>query len=620
MSVVGPEYFNQCVASIENMRAQVESGEVPFITAITTCSAWLDQTAGYYQNLNASDYLASIEDLRGQLVAWMEGYEAAYFQYLDSEYLPSNPADVIKTNLGDIHFRQHKVKGDWHAIKDSKLGSNSSEDPVTEAIYYSFGAKDSYCRILTLLHAKTLSNKFIMITPKAEGGDLFKYITLHPDKVRQNRKTIIAQLVYSLNYLHNHLGVAHLDIKPENVFLDANFMPVLGDFGMARVGDFPNHPHNTSASNQERFWHQHFVAAIENHVLKSRNVDGTQAGVYPRFSLPYHKYLAHRHALVSHPVTVHSQVSDASQMDIENYVGGVSVGAVHGVAAKLKVASLQNLLPPEPTAAPTTAEEDLLALVSPHNTRGVMETFHRLSQYHQQNLTLPTTTTQKLLEDRSFTFRFGYEDYVDLHFAQASGGQPRQALQHMPPNYVPPSRAEFLDYTAQMLQTFFGFTPEMLQAHMWVEFVPNLPPYFYAWLTPDLSTLAQRPYNRSVGTRAYQDPELVFKSRLAYDPFKADIYSLGVVFFIIIFGFPPYREPDVNTDPAFARLYQHAHAPLQPGETRQPLVTKLVNDYGKTGTVHPNVLQLLDRMMCFNPANRCTIKRILTEFLDNLNL
>eukprot|EP01083_Nonionella_stella_P208291 756005_1 len=47
------------------------------------------------------------------------------------------------------------------------------------------------------------------------------------------------------------------------------------------------------------------------------------------------------------------------------------------------------------------------------------------------------------------------------------------------------------------------------------------------------------------GKRAYQAPK-VNNGKYVFDPRKADIWSLGVVFFIILIGIQPYQLPKIN--------------------------------------------------------------------------
>jgi len=97
-----------------------------------------------------------------------------------------------------------------------------------------------------------------------------------------------------------------------------------------------------------------------------------------------------------------------------------------------------------------------------------------------------------------------------------------------------------------------------------------------------------------VGTRGYQAPELLLDQ--PYD-LACDIFSMGVVLFILITGYPPFEQ---------AHYSDRWFRPLAKG------------DYAKFWKYHAgcsisnNVAckDLLQRMMCYNPKQRITIAQI----------
>jgi len=97
-----------------------------------------------------------------------------------------------------------------------------------------------------------------------------------------------------------------------------------------------------------------------------------------------------------------------------------------------------------------------------------------------------------------------------------------------------------------------------------------------------------------VGTRGYQAPELLLKKK--YD-LKCDIFSMGVILFILLNGYPPFEQAHKN-DKWF-----------------KPLIT---NNYDKFWKAHQksaaakdeNARDLIQQMLAFDPKKRITIKDI----------
>ncbi|KAK4046289.1 hypothetical protein OIV83_006163 [Microbotryomycetes sp. JL201] len=86
------------------------------------------------------------------------------------------------------------------------------------------------------MHCK---RKLLLLThgiPSLPGGDLFSYLAHKKALGTAETKWITYQLLMALNYLHNVKGVAHCDVKLENVVLaTASPFPAiaLADFGQA---------------------------------------------------------------------------------------------------------------------------------------------------------------------------------------------------------------------------------------------------------------------------------------------------------------------------------------------------------------------------------------------------
>ena len=66
----------------------------------------------------------------------------------------------------------------------------------------------------------------------AEYGELFRFIE-HTDRFSERlARNLFQQLMKGLDYLHA-LGIAHRDVKPENLLIDSKFRLVIADFGFA---------------------------------------------------------------------------------------------------------------------------------------------------------------------------------------------------------------------------------------------------------------------------------------------------------------------------------------------------------------------------------------------------
>lgn len=90
--------------------------------------------------------------------------------------------------------------------------------------------------IVKFIEAFTITNhnddEFIVIIEEyCINGNLLDFVnhnTLNKDDI----KTISKGILEAIEYIHNN-GIAHCDIKPENILLDANFTPKLSDFGLS---------------------------------------------------------------------------------------------------------------------------------------------------------------------------------------------------------------------------------------------------------------------------------------------------------------------------------------------------------------------------------------------------
>ena len=176
-----------------------------------------------------------------------------------------------------------------YAVKISKLNYTTSrvlDDPATEAKWYHIVSKDGNPTMMPLYEAYALGDHFVSVTPAATMGDLFAYLT-NPIADKSKLKNMYMDLLYGVSYLHNHLRVAHLDLKPENVFVTDNHQVILGDLGVC-----------LPVANEERHIaeaHMHQMLEAEVRVLRNQgsadaDIQKHKQRVYDNFENSYTTY------------------------------------------------------------------------------------------------------------------------------------------------------------------------------------------------------------------------------------------------------------------------------------------------------------------------------------------
>lgn len=98
-----------------------------------------------------------------------------------------------------------------------------------------------------------------------------------------------------------------------------------------------------------------------------------------------------------------------------------------------------------------------------------------------------------------------------------------------------------------------------------------------------------------VGKHYYMAPEIVARSR--YDPKKADIWSVGVSFFILLTSSPPFERAS-PTDPGFRYVSKHG-------------VKAVFRAWALDNSVSAATQDLLESMMVIDPLKRITMNEIM---------
>lgn len=99
----------------------------------------------------------------------------------------------------------------------------------------------------------------------------------------------------------------------------------------------------------------------------------------------------------------------------------------------------------------------------------------------------------------------------------------------------------------------------------------------------------------TVGTLSYRAPEIWQAD--AYEGELADMYSLGVILFIMLMGCPPYSDPS-SRDLAFKCMYNNARG-----------LERVVNAYSSPGFLSTAALDLLAGLICA-PHRRLSLREV----------
>ncbi|CAE6457797.1 unnamed protein product [Rhizoctonia solani] len=97
-------------------------------------------------------------------------------------------------------------------------------------------SKSAHPNILELVGLAVVRDRLAMVSPWVEHGSLLKYVSANPTADRCNLCTQVAD---GLAYMH-HLGIAHGDIKGDNIVVSKDGIAKITDFGCATMKrEFP---------------------------------------------------------------------------------------------------------------------------------------------------------------------------------------------------------------------------------------------------------------------------------------------------------------------------------------------------------------------------------------------
>ena len=412
----------------------------------------------------------------------------------------------IKKDHAKIHF--HGPEERQRVVKISNLNydhSHTIDDPVLEARWCHMASKDNNPTMLPCIESFALGNRYFSVTPTATMGSLLDYLR-DPQSDKTQLKSMFADLLSAMSYLHNHMRVAHLDLKPDNVFLGKHNQVIVGDFGVALAVA------NEQRETAQQSMLQKLESKLQRRGASAQEIEQRKQREVAKFDALYDQYEQMQGSL--------SAILRASHQSVNRLLAH---------------------LPP---------------LTVP------LKSFFRSSSQQQG------FTYEKILSIN------GYTDPND----------PQMFGNRLVDSFLAYLRRQYPN-EADQKHAIANFT---------VRLMPNLPAKFYEVVKE--SDVPAAPIQGYRGTAQYMCPALANGDLT--NPFAADVYSLGVVLFIVATGFQPYKSV---TERAFYELQRGG-------------VEHLLRCYGETRAVHPTCLALLKRMMHFDPARRPTIDECISEF------
>lgn len=103
------------------------------------------------------------------------------------------------------------------------------------------------------------------------------------------------------------------------------------------------------------------------------------------------------------------------------------------------------------------------------------------------------------------------------------------------------------------------------------------------------------PPTGAVGKIFYMPPE-IYRNQIPFNGFSADIWSTGVMLFIMVTGAPPFERPD-DADPRFQMIAKGR-------------LSDMLDSWGMSH-ISANVRDLLSRMLVVDdPRKRCTVDQM----------
>ena len=171
-----------------------------------------------------------------KLIEYIKNYYKIYGEYPESQLSFYKFGRIIgKGAFGKVNLGLHILTGRIVAIKSfnkKNFKEKNSKDKIIQEINLMKNLNNP--SIVKILDQFETQDYYLIIMENISGGDLLTFVKKRTKLSESMSKFIFKQLLQILKYIHNK-GIAHRDIKLDNILIDLNNNIKLCDFGVGKI-------------------------------------------------------------------------------------------------------------------------------------------------------------------------------------------------------------------------------------------------------------------------------------------------------------------------------------------------------------------------------------------------